>query len=382
VNSSRTVVVYRDTLLPATETFIRAQGESLSSFRTLFVGLRRMPGLTLPESRLHLLCQSGIVGELQRARFKLLGPTIKQRRRLLNESPILFHAHFAPDGCDVIPLVRALGIPLIVSLHGYDVTEYDDHLPRRYLRRRHHLMTNCARFICVSEFIRNKAIAKGFPAEKAIVHYTGIDTEFFRADPAVRRCPNVLFVGRLSENKGCEYLIRAMTGVQEVMPNAKLVVIGDGALRNDLERQAAACLRNFEFCGFQAPSVVREWMNRASVFSCPSVLSAAGDEEGFGMVFAEAQAMGLPVVSCATGGIPEAIADEQTGFLVPGRDWAALARKLLLILHTPELRIRFGEAGRARVEKRFNIRTQAGALENIYESVLKEWNGSTLKRIS
>jgi colanic acid/amylovoran biosynthesis glycosyltransferase len=379
MNSIRTVIVYRDTLLAHSETFIRAQAESLHCFRPLYVGLRRRVGLRLPESRVCILCGSGILGKLQRARFKLLGSSVAQQRALARETPALIHAHFGPDACDVIPLARALDIPLVVSFHGYDITASDDYLPRLYVRRRDLLKASGARFICISEFIRNKVVARGFPVEKTVVHYTGIDTDFFRANPNVRRCPTVLFVGRLAPEKGCEYLIRAMTPVQAVVPGAKLVLIGDGPLRKDLEQQAAALLHSFKFLGVQSPAVVREWMNLSTVFCCPSVASATRDGEGFGMVFAEAQAMGLPVVACATGGIPEAVAHEQTGLLVPQRDWETLATKLLLLLQNRELWERFSEAGRARVEERFDIRTQAAVLESIYDSVLAHRNSTSTR---
>jgi colanic acid/amylovoran biosynthesis glycosyltransferase len=376
MTSSRTVIVYRDTLLPPSETFIRGQTESLSRFHPIYVCLRRTSGLSLPESRVHLLCLNGVVGKVQRIRFKLLGPSMIQRRRLAKESPILFHAHFGPDGCDVISLARALDIPLVVSFHGYDVTASDDSLPWLYLRRRDLLGAHGALFICVSEFIRQQAFARGFPAEKTLVHYTGIDIDVFRADPTVPRRPIVLFVGRLTPNKGCEYLIRAMASVQKVRPETRLIVIGDGPLRKKLEEQASAVLKNFEFLGVQSPADVRAWMNRATVFSVPSVTIKSGEAEGFGMAFAEAQGMGLPVVSFAIGGIPEAVAHEQTGFLVPERDWEALAAKLLALLQNQDLWMQFSEAGRARVEKLFNIRKQASILENIYESVLVQWRAA------
>ena len=374
MNSNRTVIVYRHTLLFPSETFIRGQAESLSRFRPLYVCLRRAPGLSLPESQIHLLCRNGITGKVQRARFRLLGPSLSQQQKLARESPTLIHAHFGPDGCEVISLARALDIPLVVSLHGYDITGGDDHLTRWYLRRRGLLKASGARFICVSDFIRREALARGFPAEKTVVHYTGIDTDFFRPDPNVVRCPIILFVGRLVPLKGCEYLIRAMTRVQEVMPETRLVVIGQGPLRKKLEEQAAALLHNFEFLGSQPPEVVRDWMNRAKVLSTPSVIAESGKAEGFGMVFAEAQAMGLPVVSFATGGIPEVVAHEQTGFLVSTQDWEALAAKLLLLLQNHDLWSQFSEAGPARVKALFNIRKQATILENIYESVLTDWN--------
>lgn len=375
MNSNRTVIVYRYTLLSTSETFIRAQAESLGRFRPLYVGLRRTAGLSLPESRVHLLCRNGIVGKVQRARFRLLGPSLSQQRELARESPVMLHAHFGPDGCAVMSLARALDIPLVVSLHGYDVTGDDDHLTRLYLRRRGLLQAHGARFICVSDFIRKEALARGFPAEKTVVHYTGIDTDFFRPDPNVVRCPVVLFVGRLDPLKGCEYLIRAMARVQEVMPEIRLVVIGQGPLRKELEQQAAAVLQNFEFLGVQSPAAVREWMNRAKVFSTPSVVAESGEAEGFGMVFAEAQAMGLPVVGFATGGIPEVVAHEQTGFLVSEQDRGALAERLLVLLQNHDVWSQFSRAGPARVKALFNIRKQATILENIYESVLADWKG-------
>lgn len=372
MNSSRTIIVYRDDLLGASETFVLAQGESLRRFRPFYLGLRRCSGLGLPDRRVHIISRDGLLGKPQRARFKLMGPGRSLLAKLARMRPALIHAHFGPDACHAAPLAQALGIPLVVSFHGYDVTAADDHLPQRYVQHRDRLKQTGARFICVSDFVRRRVLAKGFPAEKTIVHYTGIDTQFFRAEPSVSRDPVVLFVGRLVPKKGCEYLIRAMAEVQGVMPEANLIVIGDGPLRQELERQAAAILKRFEFLGVQAPSVVRDWMNRARVFSTPSVIAESGDAEGFGMVFAEAQAMGLPVVSFASGGIPEAVAHEETGFLVRERDCEGLAAKLLLVLGNRDLWSRLSEAGRSRVLSLFDIRKQALRLEDLYEGVLVE----------
>lgn len=371
MNFSRTIIVYRDTLLPPSETFIRAQAESLSRFSPIYVCLRRTSGLSLPESRVHSLCGTGIVGKAQRARFKLLGPSRVQQKALARQNPVLFHAHFGPDGCDVIKLARTLNIPLVVSLHGYDVSSSDDHLTRLYLRRRDLLKSEAARFLCISEFVRTQAIAKGFPSEKTVVHYTGIDTDLFSPSPNVAREPVVLFVGRLVFEKGCGYLIRAMGHVQRVLPEARLVVIGEGPQRRELAQQATALLRNFEFLGVQTPVSVRDWMNRATVFSSPSVATAI-DQEGFGMTFAEAQSMGLPVVSSSIGGIPEAVAHQTTGLLVPEKNSEALADALLILLQNKAMWTTFSQAGQDRIATLFNIRRQATLLEDIYESVLME----------
>ena len=86
--------------------------------------------------------------------------------------------------------------------------------------------------------------------------------------------------------------------------------------------------------------------------------------------------MGLPVVSFASGGIPEAVAHRQTGFLSPERDEQGLATSLLALLRNPNLRTQFSEAGRSRVEKMFSLRAQARRLENTYEELLNEHESS------
>ena len=370
-------IVYREDLLGASETFVVGQSESLPHFSPFYVGLRRRSGLTPPESQVHIVGGEGLAGKVQRARFKLVGSSRELQSMLAAKNPTLIHAHFAPDGSNAIALARSLDLPLIVTLHGYDVCVDDSLLPSLYLRRRELLKARASRFICVSDFVRQQAIAKGFPAEKLIVHYTGIDVEAFSGGPHVSCAPVVLFVGRLVAKKGCEYLIRAMVRVQEVAPAASLIVIGDGPLREELQSQALATLRNFRFIGEQEPTVVRNYMNHSKVFCTPSVRAQSGDAEGFGMIFAEAQAMGLPVASFVSGGIPEAVADGQTGFLVPERDVDSLSMKLLLLLSDKDIWTTMSDAGQLRARKLFDIRKQATHLEKIYDDVMSEWNASS-----
>ena len=373
MSSSQTLIVYRDELLGASETFIPAQAESLNRFSPFYLGLRRIKGLSLPDDRSHFISRDGLVGKVARAKFQLLGPSMALRRQLLNLRPVLVHAHFAPDACNALALARTLEVPLVASFHGYDITVRDERHSWLYLWRREKLKATGSRFLCVSNFIRNQALAKGFPAKRMLVHYTGIDLDFFCPDPGVPRCPVILFVGRLVPVKGCEYLIRAMAEIQGSAPEAQLVVIGDGPLRSKLELQASKSVRNVAFLGAQAPDVVKAWMNRATVFCTPSVVAESGQREAFGMVFAEAQAMGLPVVSFASGGIPEAVADGQTGFLVPERDWQALSARILLLLRDGRLWTQFSRAGVRRVRCQFDIRKQAQALEVIYAEVINEY---------
>jgi colanic acid/amylovoran biosynthesis glycosyltransferase len=113
-------------------------------------------------------------------------------------------------------------------------------------------------------------------------------------------------------------------------------------------------------------------MSRAFVFCVPSVVAATGDAEGFGMVFIEAQAMGLPVVSTLSGGIPEAVKNGETGLLVAERDSAALAGAILRLMDDQDLWQRCSLAGRRNVVEHFDLVQQTGRLENLFERLLAD----------
>ena len=372
------VIVYRDHLLPPSETFVRSQGEELKCFTPYYVGSRLEKGLTLPTARTLAVNCGGMFGKAQEALYKVwnIAPGLYQRVQLLN--PVLIHAHFGVGGALALPLAQTLGVPLVVTFHGFDATVKDEYARRSfyghrvYLHRREVLKHKAQLFIAVSEFIKGKLLAQGFPPNKIVVHYTGVDTEAFRPDLNRPREPIVLFVGRLVEKKGCEYLIQAMSKVQAVRPEVELLVIGDGPLRLTLEKLAQKKLRRYRFLGVQPSEAVRTWMNRAKVFSVPSITAESGNSEGFGMVFAEAQVMGLPVVSFATGGVSEAVAHEKTGFLVAERDWEGLAKHILLLFENDTLFFKFSEAGYKRVQALFDLKKQTRVLEEIYHTTLGE----------
>jgi colanic acid/amylovoran biosynthesis glycosyltransferase len=182
----------------------------------------------------------------------------------------------------------------------------------------------------------------------------------------------VLFAGRLVDSKGCDYLIRAMALVQREIPEASLIVIGNGPLRSQLEQMASSSIRNYQFLGPQQQSEVRYWMNRARVFSVPSFTTHLGTSEGFGLVFAEAQAMGLPVASFATGGIPEAVAHEVTGLLAKERDVEGLANNISRLLKDDTLWSRFSVAAMQRARERFDLQEQTAKLEQMYGQLLSQ----------
>jgi glycosyltransferase involved in cell wall biosynthesis len=172
------------------------------------------------------------------------------------------------------------------------------------------------------------------------------------------------FVGRLVDQKGCEYLVRAVPEVLAAKPQARFVIVGDGperdrlqALARELEVDAAV-----EFTGYD-PAPARR-MSHMTVLAVPSVY------EPLGMVTLEAMALGVAVVGSAVGGIPEAIADGETGLLVPPRDPGALARALITMLDSPDRARTMGSAGRERAARLFSPQVIAARYGDLYRELL------------
>ena len=376
MNEKPNLIIYRNLLLPFSEGFIPNQAESLTRFNPYYVGLRSSKGLQLLSSKVISASDAGWQGILTEASAKLgfFPPSFTRRIRSVN--PILIHAHFGPDGLTALPLANLLNIPLVVTFHGHDATIKDQYAKRinytfrKYVQNREKLQKSGKLFIAVSDFIRAKLIEQGFPESKLVTHYIGIDVDLFSPDGSDEREPIVLFVGRLVEKKGCQYLIQAMSRVQAVLPNAELVVIGDGVLKAELEKLADEQLKRYRFLGVQPPDQVRKWMGRAMVFSVPSITSSNGDSEGLGLVFLEAQAMGTPVVSSRHGGIPEAVEHNLTGFLAGERSSDELAEFILNLFQNKLLWKEFSKNGQVRVRKMFNLKEQTLKLEELYGQVL------------
>lgn len=385
----KNLIIYRDELLPYSETFIPAQVENFSSYTGFYVGTSHSPNPLISQEKTIILSDIVSSPGIWKTAYKLAEfPHPTWVKRLESLSPTLIHAHFGLDGVLALPLAKKLNLPLIVTFHGYyatadlDLTEkktwYDyslDYLKRRgqffrelYLRKRDRLFQEADCFIAVSEFIRAKLIEKGCPSAKIKVHYIGIDIDKFTPNNTIKREPVVLFVGRLVEKKGCEYLIRAMAEVQAKIPDVELVIIGDGVLRSHLENLAATSLKRYRFLGVQPPEIVKEWMSKSLLLCAPSLTTPQGESEGLPIVILEAMAMGLPVVSSVHAGIPEAIIHEETGFLTAEKDWGAIAKYILTLLENENLRNHFTIAGRKRIEQKFNLKQNTAQLEEIYNT--------------
>jgi colanic acid/amylovoran biosynthesis glycosyltransferase len=362
-----TLLVYRHRLAPLSEVaFLRRFYVGFERLAPVWLGCHLDAGASALTSDPLRLGRAGPLGTLDRTLFRHFGhlPPQPDLRAL---RPLLLHAHFGRGGALALPIARALGIPLVVTFHGGDATK-DTHyrrrlVPRIYARRLAALQREAALFVCVSEFVRDRLLARGFPPEKLEIIHQGVELDTAApAEPDSAADPYVLFVGRFVEKKGMSDLIEAMRLLEARGSAARLVLIGDGPLSGAL-REEARGLKRVAFPGWLPNAEVRPWMQGAVALCVPSVTAREGDSEGLPTVIFEAMAEAVPVVGSRHAGIAEAVEHGRTGLLVAEGDPPALADALASLIDRPELRRRLGTAARAVAAERFNALRQSRKLE-------------------
>ncbi|MDI9348794.1 MAG: glycosyltransferase [Candidatus Symbiobacter sp.] len=380
-------LVYRDQLLPASEGFIPRQYCAFTRLAPLFVGTkRRMDGISQLPSPPYILGGNGLGDRIKRAAFKQFGTEPPGFAALVAAEPRLIHAQFGRGGALALPLARRLGIPLVVTFHGGDATKSKHYepvlglplMPEKwavkgiYLRRLPRLMATAPTLHCVSEFIRQTLIGRGFPPEKLVTLPLGIvvpPLDATRPTPPPLEKNYIFTAGRMVEKKGFSSLLKALA----LMPPAtKLVIAGDGELKTALHREAQTLglANQVKWVGWQSPDQIRIWLHHAAAVAVPSETSQNGDAEGLPSFLLEAMASARPVVGTRHAGIPEALRHEQNGLLVAERDPAGLAAALSFMLAHPEPALALGRAARTTVEQNFNAATQSQKFENLLQNVM------------
>ena len=243
----------------------------------------------------------------------------------------LVHAHWLAAGA----VAATLGKPYVVQVWGTDV-ELARRVPwlaRPVLRR--------ARLVLAASSARAaEAEALGAREVRVVPSGVAIPDEVGEPDEP----PHVLYVGRLSEEKGVLELVAACGD------DVPLVVVGDGPLRARVPQAV----------GFVPPGELGPFYERAAVVAAPS------RREGYGVAAREAMAWGRPVAACAVGGLVDAVEDGVTGLLVPPRDPAAFRAALERLLGDAELRARLGAAAREKARRELSPGAAADALAEVY----------------
>ncbi|MBV8236523.1 MAG: glycosyltransferase [Acidimicrobiia bacterium] len=275
------------------------------------------------------------------------------------------------------PAARAEAVPLVVHTeHTNQISKYRDYRQQAKIRLLWWVAgRHASRFFCVSEDIASEVRAYGvLPRRKVCVVLNGIDTAQFRrrdAAEAVRGAlgippgaPVIGTIGRLNEVKCQDLLIRSFHRVQAQVPDARLLLVGDGPKRADLHALAEelGLSGSVYFAGYQAQP--ERYLQVMDVFALTS------RAEGLPLAILEAWAAGLPVVATRVGGIPQVIDDGRTGLLLEPGDENTLTGTLGRLIADPGYARQLGEAGRRQVEARFDTRRMAGDYQRHYLELL------------
>lgn len=293
--------------------------------------------------------------------------------RLRRDPPDLIHAHLTDATIWGAALARRLRRPGVATLHVLPETGAVAGW-RGALRRRLEMraLRRTDAVLAVSAAVRQAWVAAGLPAERVEVAHNGIDTDAFAyaaGDSQVRaaararlgmppEAPLLVTVTVLRGGKGVDTLLTAFERLLATRPAARLLVVGDGPEAEGLRRRAEPLGASVHWAGYQAR--VEPWLASADLFVLPS----RGD--AFPTALLEAAAAGLPAVAAASGGVPEIVADGETGVLVDPERPDELAAAIEQLLADPARRAAMGEAARRRAEERFSLAAWRGRLERVY----------------
>jgi glycosyltransferase involved in cell wall biosynthesis len=287
--------------------------------------------------------------------------------KVLNElTPDVVHAH-DPMAVSLAAMALQMGSPrnrpLVVASRRVDF-----HL-------KHHAFSKWKYghvdvFIAASQLIASVLERDGIARDRIEVVHDGVNIAVIDKQPPVdahaafwlpHGAPLVGNVAALAPHKGQRHLVAAAAQVVREMPDVRFLIVGEGELREALDRQikSLGLERHVFLTGFRADAI--GLIKSFDLFVMSSLT------EGLGSAILEAMACRRAVIGTRTGGIPEAVADGVTGRLVPPRDETALARAILDLISNPELRRRFAEAGRETVEREFSVDHLVEGTARVYE---------------
>ncbi len=293
--------------------------------------------------------------------------------RILYKKYDIIHCHFGQNALPFVELLKlGLSFRLLTSFHGHDAHSYvlsaGESVYHELFQRGQHFTAN-------TQFTKEKLIRLGCPEGRILIlPESFICKDFIKKHTALPRQDAVILlsVGRLVEKKGYEYSLRAVARTYQHYKNIQYWIVGDGPLFSEL-RALTSQLQLEHVVIFQGPKVQEEIVglyHAADIFMLPSVTASNGDMEGQALVLQEAQAAELPVLSTRHNGIPDGVLEGKSGFLVPERDDAALAEKIIYLIEHPDERRKMGLCGKDYVIHKYDTRIVTQQLIRLYEQLV------------
>jgi phosphatidylinositol alpha-1,6-mannosyltransferase len=306
---------------------------------------------------------------------------------MLRERPRAALLATANEGYLGLWLQRWVRLPFVMFAHGNEILAAikDDYpKPRMALQR-------AQRVLAVSQYTAGLVARAGVNPERIDIVHPGCDTKHFHPMPVNRRLRErllgsrardrvILTVGGLVARKGHDMVIRALPRLQKKIPQSTYLIVGDGPYRGQLEQLAVAMgvREHVVFAGQVPDEDLPQFYALSDVFVMPSREDPkACDVEGFGLVFLEANACAKPVIGGRSGGIPDAIVDNVTGLLVSSRAPEDIANALIRLLSDPDLAVRMGQEGRARVVAEFDWPRIGRHIQSILDGIVQDQVNAT-----
>jgi len=260
---------------------------------------------------------------------------------------------------------------IVVCLRGHDITAHDVKNDGRY----NYLFKRGDLFLPVCGYFKKLLIKLNCDSEKIVVHHSAINcSQFFFKE---RKKPEkgmirLVSVCRLTEKKGMRYAIKAVARVVKQYKNIHFTIIGDGPLKEELEKLIKKLkIRNHvTLFGWATHDQVVLELDQSHIFLLPSITAENGDEEGIANALKEAMAMGLISIATWHAGNPELIDDSISGFLVPQRNSKLLARKIKYIINNPDIWESIGRVARKKIEDEFETKQSIIELEKLFYGLL------------
>lgn len=277
----------------------------------------------------------------------------------------IIHANWSLSGLAALLSRGRHKLPYVVTVQGSDVFKT---LNKPGIRQMVGLaLRKAGKVLALSNALKSAALEFGLKDEHVMVVPNGINIAQFPYASLREKQLQVLFVGSLIERKGPLYLLQAMRLVHQNLPEAKLVLVGEGDQRARLEQFITenAMTEYVRLAGTQPQSAVAELMCESRLFVLPSI------EEGQGVVLMEALASGTPCVGSRVGGIPDVVTEDVGSLVEPG-DAAGLAEAIRAYLTDTELWERASQAGRQRVLAHYDWNHLADEITAVYAGVLAE----------
>lgn len=288
--------------------------------------------------------------------------------RLWQLRPHIVHTHLVHADLYGAVAASLAGVPMLVSSRHNDDPFRRSGFVARLVKMANR---NVDHFLTISDHMRAFTVkVEGVPSEHVTTVHYGLQPKAPERVPDVRRIfglgdgPLLVCVARLHPQKGHRLLLTAFQSVVRRMPDAQLLLVGDGTLRAELESftHDLGLEKSVVFAGWRTD--VPSLLYGADLFVLPSLW------EGFGLALLEAMAASLAIVATRVGAIPEIVLHGETGMLVESSGMVELATALLTLLGSPRERDRLGRQGRLRLETEFSVQSMVAATERVYRPLL------------